>query len=230
MKRGAGLLVVVSALVTVLVPSAGAAVTPEAGFGDSGSSGGYVVTPRSVSKVSAQWVIPHVSCSTPYAAVSFAVGLIDSTNGRFTRLGVDVDCVAGRAHYGAYIRLPGAHRATLHAPVAPGDAVSATMWVTDGRLGASMTGSSWVAIIRTDARLKPTRAAVLATMVRGSSERMRPLADFRTLTFTHSRVDGGPIEGRAERLTMRNDDGERRVLVSPLDRSRGRFSLTWLHG
>lgn len=186
------------------------------------------MTPPDVRSVSAAWTVPTVSCTTPDAAVRFAVELADAQGAQHLTLGIDVDCRAGVPSYAAWLSA-GRGRARL-LTVAAGDEMSAGLRA--GPKGVTGTLADYTAgrfdVLLIDFVLSPTQAGVVVSRRFGASG-LRPLADFGTFEVTSSRVNHRPITKPVARLQMRSPgNGGPQVRVSNLVRPAGSFTATWL--
>jgi hypothetical protein len=203
--------------------------TPD-GLGSGYDSAGYAVAPQAVTTVSAHWVVPVVTCPRPAAAVTMSVAMQESPTRRFVRLGTDVDCHQGRPRYGAWIRLPGSHRALLRSDVHPGDDISARLYVDDrARVGATLSNGTqgYILLISTNAHLSPQRALVLVGK-RPVGQGFHALADFGKIRFTRCSVNHHIFGHNLSRLSMRSrTTGERLVRPGVFTRPSGSFEVEY---
>lgn len=192
-----------------------------------GANAGYVMKPAALTKVGASWTVPAVTCPTVDASVHLGLELADASSGRLATIGVDADCRDGDPSYAAWFRVSGSTRGRLHR-VAAGDLMEASL--SDGKyVSASLTDvtAGWGYGVSSTFQLQATHAAVLVSRRFGPSG-LRPLADFGTIRFTGSRVNGHPIAGPVQRLVMEPPHRSPMVRTSPLRSPSGTFSVTWL--
>jgi hypothetical protein len=122
----------------VLIALAALAAAPAAMAGTTKSTNwaGYAIHRPGVSfrDVSANWVQPGVSCvngQPSYSAVWVGLGGYDPTSGALEQTGTEVDCnAAGGVRSTAWYELVPAPSKAISLPVAPGDAMRATVTVS----------------------------------------------------------------------------------------------------
>jgi hypothetical protein len=168
---------------------------------------GYAVHAGTYNSVSASWIEPTGHCNGSGAQYSsFWVGLDGYSTNSVEQTGTDTDCRSGRpTYYGWYEMFPAASKRLAHT-VKPGDHLSASVTFNGGgKFTLKLTDSTqhWTA----------TEHKSLASAKRGSAEIIieapssqsgeLPLADFGTVKFTASKVNGKSIGSlRPTKITM----------------------------
>jgi hypothetical protein len=124
----------------VAVAALAAAPAAMAGATKSTNWAGYAIHRPGVSfrEVSADWIQPGATCvagQPSYSAVWVGLGGYDPTSGALEQTGTEVDCTAagGMASSAWYELVPAPSKA-ISLPVAPGDAMQATVTVTGHRV------------------------------------------------------------------------------------------------
>jgi hypothetical protein len=195
------------------------------GYAVTGSNGAF-------SSVSSSWTEPTATCSgrsDQYAA--FWVGLDGYNSDSVEQTGSDSDC-DGRTpdYYGWYEMYP-ADPVYFSNPVEPGDAMSAsvtfsgtetyTLVLTDSTQGWTQT------ITENEAGLANSSAEVI-TEAPSSEDGPLPLADFGTVNYGGSSVNGASLGGQdPTQIVMVGSSGDQLDSTSSIDGS-GDFSNTWL--
>jgi hypothetical protein len=191
---------------------------------------GYDTTSGPFTSVSSSWVQPAVNCSlsAKRSYSSFWVGLDGDGSNTVEQTGTDSDCVRGHAvYYGWYEMYPAAP-SNFTNPVAPGDVLSASV-TTDGSGAFTLTlndqTQGWTQVTQKSlASAQRYSAEVIAEAP--STGKVLPLADFGTVNFTSSVVDGTAIGNlNPDEITMASGSN---VKAQPGPLSSGEnFSVTW---
>lgn len=211
--------------------SMGAAPVAHVRHGASVNWSGYSVTGGPFSSVSAAWTQPTVDCSareTSYA--SFWVGIDGDGSDTVEQIGTATDCRRGDPTYYAWYEMYPKFPVTLAMSVSPGDVVEAS--VTTGARGTfvlSLRNATTDTSFTTTQRMRRARmvsAEVIAEAPSGPRG-VLPLANFGTVTFASSTVDGIRIgDFSPEKIVMVDDAGL--VKAQPADLTAGTdFSVTW---
>lgn len=216
-----------------LTPPGGPQLLP-ADTVDSTNWSGYAVTGSGLSSVSASWVEPAATCTAKRAYSSAWVGLDGYNSTTVEQTGTDSDCAGGTGRYYAWYEMYPAGSVNISEPVAPGDAMSASV------TGAA-TGSFHLTITDTTKGWTKTFTKTLAGAKRSSAEVIEeapcctpgggilPLADFGKIHFTDSLVDGAVIGGQSpKRIDMVSAGGVVKDTTTPLSNGEN-FTDTWDH-
>jgi hypothetical protein len=103
---------------------------------ESSNWSGYVATGGVFSSVSADWVVPAISCAA--ASTTFSsqwIGIDGAASDTVEQDGTEADCESGSPYYGAWYEMygdptvDGGYEVPLDDTVAPGDAMSATVGI-----------------------------------------------------------------------------------------------------
>jgi hypothetical protein len=194
---------------------------------------GYDTTGGPFTSVSASWVQPAVSCAANQKKASYAsfwVGLDGDGSNTVEQTGTDSDCVRGQAvYYGWYEMYPAAP-SNFTDTVLPGDTISASV-TTNGSGAFTLTLSDqtqgWTQVINKSlSSAKLFSAEVIAEAP--SSGKVLPLADFGTVNFSSSVVDGTAIGSlNPDEITMASGST---VKAQPGSLTSGEdFAVTWEH-
>jgi Peptidase A4 family len=148
---------------------------------------GYVVSGGNIRAVSAEWTVPAGACDGSRAQAAFWVGIDDSAT--IEQVGTTLDCDSSGAHATAWYQMyPRA--AVRLATISAGDDVYASV----SYLGSDLyvvtfvdLSQGWTRVVRSVASAANATAEVIAEASDG------PLADFGTVTFRQSRVNGRPL-------------------------------------
>jgi hypothetical protein len=196
---------------------------------------GYAVTGANGAfhSVSASWVEPTGTCTSRSASYSsFWVGLDGFNSDSVEQTGTDVDC-NGRTpvYYGWYEMFP-ADPVNYTNTVRPGDHFSAsvtftgtetyTLVLTDSTQGWTHT------TVKNETGLDRSSAEVI-TEAPSSESGVLPLADFGTVRFTASRVNGRVLRKlRPIKIVMIDGGGLAKDSTSALGAAGGAFHNTWI--
>jgi len=191
---------------------------------------GYVVSGRNGSfrTVSASWTAPKVNCGrvTGHRYSSFWVGLDGFTNSNVEQLGTEADCSGGTPVYSAWWETFPNPSVNFHTRIVPGDHMFASVTLrVAGRFALFIRDSTrqWSrTIITSVANATRTSAEVIAeapSLDIGGRFVTQNLADFGTVRWTGSRVNGSALKniGRRIRITMTEANTPRiRAATSPV--------------
>ena len=197
------------------------------GYALTGSSGAY----RSVS---ASWTVPAVTCSSGNRYASFWVGL-DGYGSRarsVEQTGTDADCTGRKAEYNGWYEIYPAEPVYFRTKVMPGDHLTAsvkfhgagtfTLVLTDSTRGWSHT------VTKNETGLARSSAEVI-TEAPSSTKGVLPLADFGTIRFAGSRVNGKVLRKlHPIRIVMIDGGGLAKDSTSALGAAGGAFHNTWI--
>lgn len=232
-----GALVGVLAIAAALSATAGGA-TPSVKHGrmhritnsTSSNWSGYAVTGGRYTQVSASWKVPTVKCSgTAYS--SFWVGLDGDTSGTVEQTGTDSDCSGSTPQYYAWYEMYPKFPTNYSNPVSPGDTMTASV-TTNGSGSFTLTISDVGKWSRTTtARLKSAKLASAEVIAEApsSSGGVLPLANFGTVNFSGSKVNGTTLTSSTPGLDPITMASGSTVKAQPSSLSNGAFSVTWKH-
>lgn len=223
------------AAVHVHVPT-GAKVSSKSGIAQETSSGnwsGYAADSGTYTSVSASWTQPAGTCTSRSAQYSsFWVGLDGYNDGSVEQDGTDTDCSSGKpVYYGWYETYPNPSY-NFGKTVKAGDAMSASttyegsnkfkLVLSDATQGWSSTTTQTVSgVTRSSAEV------IIEAPCCTSAGNALPLADFGTVHFTNSLVNGSAIGNTdPEQIYMTGLTGDTRDTVTALTGGEA-FSGTW---
>jgi len=193
---------------------------------------GYAAHSGSYNTVSASWVEPTAHCPGGSQFSSFWVGLDGFNSGSVEQTGTEVDCRSGSPRYFGWYEMFPAFPVNFSNAVKPGDHFSGsvtfngsghfTLVLKDATQGWSHT------VHKTLTTAKRSSAEVIAEAP-SSSSGVLPLADFGTVHFSNSKVNGSSLgSNNPTKIIMVNSSGRHKVSVSALSGGTA-FGVTWLH-
>jgi hypothetical protein len=190
---------------------------------------GYAATGSTYSSVSATWVQPAVTCSgTSSTYSSFWVGLDGYSSNSVEQDGTDSDCASGTpSYYGWYEMYP--HPSySFGSTISPGDTISASVTFSGTNsytLTLSDQTKGWSTSTTKKANAGRTSAEVIIEAPYSGG--VLPLADFGTVNFANSLVNGSAIGNDSPTsIDMVNSSGANKDTVSSLSNGEN-FSATW---
>jgi hypothetical protein len=202
--------------------------------GTSSNWSGYVLAGGYYTTASASWTQPAVNCTvTPTAYSAFWVGLDGDTTNTVEQTGTEADCSSGRASYYAWYEMYPKYPVNYSNPVLPGDRLSASVSYAGGSsfvLTLHDATQKWTQT--TTQRLKSAKLGSAEAIAEAPSGRggVLPLADFGTVAFSQSTVNGSLLTAGLqglEPLTMLTGAGI--IKAEPTSINGGGFSDTWHH-
>jgi hypothetical protein len=175
--------------------------------------------------VSASWREPRVDCKGVRGRrlASFWVGLDGANSNSVEQLGTDSDCRGKTPVYFAWWEMFPAVSVDFRTTVRPGDLMSASVTFHAPRTYVLFIRDAtrhWKrTIIKKQAGLARSSAEIIAeapALLIGGQPVIQNLADFGTMRFTGSRVNGQPLKkiGRRIRITMVEVNPPHRVRAS----------------
>jgi len=202
-----------------------ASSTNWSGYAATGSAGQF-------NSVSASWTEPAANCTgsdAEYAA--FWVGLDGYNSGSVEQTGTDSDCNGSSPDYYGWYEMYPANPVYFSNPVSPGDSISAsvtfsgtetyTLVLTDSTQGWTQT------ITQNESGLSRSSAEVI-TEAPSSSSGVLPLADFGTINYGGSSVNGSSMSDQNPTgIIIVDSSGTQQDTTSSMDGS-GNFSNGWL--
>jgi hypothetical protein len=195
---------------------------------------GYAVTGSdgSFNSVSSSWTEPSATCDDSgdeYAA--FWVGLDGYNSDSVEQTGTDSDCDGGTPDYYGWYEMYPADPVYFTTPVQPGDSMSAsvtfggsdtyTLVLTDSTQGWTQTETEQ------ESGLANSSAEVI-TEAPSSSSGPLPLADFGTVNYSGSTVNGSSMDAQdPTQIIMVGSSGDQLDSTSSMD-TVGDFSNAWM--
>jgi hypothetical protein len=193
---------------------------------------GYAVSGHGpYTSVLSRWTQPAVNCavtSTGWSA--FWVGLDGDTTNTVEQTGTEADCSSGIPVYSAWYEMYPRFPVNYSNPVSPGDSFIASVTYAGGQFRLTLTDvNKWTQTVTE--RLKSAKlgsAEVIAEAPSGSGG-VLPLADFKTVSFGATTVNGAPLNSLPglDPITMVTSGGTTKAQPSPIT-SNG-FTDTWSH-
>jgi hypothetical protein len=197
-----------------------------AGYAASGTTGEFT-------SVSAKWKQPTVTCTSAATYSVFWVGLDGFNSSTVEQTGSGGDCVSGSPVYYAWYEVyPKEPIITINKPVQPGDIFSASateVTSTSFKLAISDSTQKWsFSTTQTLTGASLSSAEVIAEAP--SSGSVLPLANFGTVHFINSMVNGQPIGNFSpEEIVMVVSSGGT-VKAQPTSLANGMaFNVIWKH-
>lgn len=219
----AALAVAGGAALVLLAAAPGAFAAPTARpAADSGSAEvGYAAAGGKYTSVAASWVQPTVACGSTSTADAFWAGLDGFGSDTVEQTGTQVDCSGGTAAYSGFYDLYPSFPVTYTQPVAPGDAMSASV-STDGQGTFTLTltdaTQGWT---RTTTKALSGAALASAEVVAQVPAGTASSSTGHSVAFTGSTVNGAALDKSGpEQLTAPG------TTVSPITGG-GDFTVTW---
>jgi hypothetical protein len=193
---------------------------------------GYAVTGGRYTSVSSSWTEPAVSCTkTTYS--SFWVGLDGDTSNTVEQTGTDSDCANRRPVYYAWYEMYPAYPVNLSGTVRPGDHMSASV-TTNGSGSFTLTISDstqgWTYTTHATLASAQLSSAEVIAEAPSSGNRVLPLANFGTVNFTGSTVNGAALTSSSPGIDPITMASGSTIKAQPGSiSSTGGFSDTWHH-
>lgn len=191
---------------------------------------GYAAASGTYNSVSATWVQPAVTCGSGSQYSSFWVGLDGYSSNSVEQDGTDSDCSNGTPQYYGWYEMYPHPSFSFGSSVSPGDTISASVRF-------SGTNSYTLTLADETKGWSTSTTKKLSNAARSSAEviieapysgGILPLADFGTVNFSNSLVDGSAIGNYSPiSIDMVNDSGADKDTVSSLSGGEN-FSATWV--
>ncbi|MGW2372912.1 G1 family glutamic endopeptidase [Kitasatospora sp. NPDC001683] len=177
--------------------------------GTSANWAGYVATRGRSTSVTAGWVQPSVSCTSPDAWSGFRVGLDGDGSKTVEQIGTEADCSSGSPVYSAWYEMYPAYPSDFSSPAQPGDHFTASV-TTDGagsfQLTLSNTTRGWTRTVNKSLEDAALASAEVIAEAPSSIFGVLQLADFGTDDFTGADVNGQSIgAAKASSIDMAAD-------------------------
>jgi hypothetical protein len=196
------------------------------GYAATGGTGAFT-------SVSASWVEPTAKCTSGDQYAAFWVGLDGYTSSSVEQTGSESDCDGNTPSYYAWWEMYPGGSHTFSNTVKPGDNFSAsvtsdgggkfTLVITDSTQGWSKTENKTLS----SAKRSSAEVIIEAPCCTGSGG-ILPLADFGTVNFTNSEVNGSPLGDSNPTEIIMQSGSTQKDSISALSGGTN-FSGTWLH-
>ena len=192
---------------------------------------GYAVTGGKFTTVTSTWVQPAVTCNgTAYS--SFWVGIDGDTSGTVEQTGTEADCNGSTPVYSAWYEMYPKFPVNYSNPVRPNDHFTGTV-TTDGNgnftLTLSNTTRGWTQSVAKRLKSAKLASAEVIAEAPSSSGGVLPLANFGTVNFSGSTVNGATLTSSTAGLDAITMQSGSTVKAVPSGMSNGSFSVTWKH-
>jgi hypothetical protein len=188
---------------------------------------GYAATGSTYTNVSTTFTQPKVTCSSGDQYSSFWVGLDGYSSDSVEQTGTEADCDGKTAEYSAWIEMYPADPVTYSNTVKPGDVITETVSESSNTYTLTLVDSTegWTkTTTKKESGLARSSAEVIAEAP--YSDEVLPLADFGTVNFSNSTVDGASLSSTDPTgINMATSAGKAEATTGPL--SGGSFSITW---
>ncbi len=190
---------------------------------------GYAATGSTYTSVTTTFKQPKVTCSSGTEYSSFWVGLDGDGTSSVEQTGTEADCSGSSASYSAWYEMYPAYPVTYSNSVSPGDTIvekviyegsnSYELYLADTTKGWSHTTK------KTGSHSRGSAEVIAEAPYSGG---VLPLANFGTVTFNSSTVDGSSLASVSPTsINMTTSSGTVKAATGSL--SGGTFSITWHH-
>jgi hypothetical protein len=216
----------------VRVGAAHTTATTHLKFASSSNWAGYAATSTKYTSVTSTWREPSASCGSATTYASFWTGLDGFNSGSVEQTGTLVECSGGAPHQFAWYEMFPAAPVYFSNPTVAGDTMVSRVTATSSgafTLFLADTTRGWSHTIhKSNSSLARSSAEVIAEAP-SSSSGVLPLANFGTVTFTSSMVNGGTLGASGpQSITMVTSSGTVKCSVSGISGGTS-FSATWHH-
>jgi len=212
-------------------PMAGSGWTRQAAQSTNWS--GFAAHSKKYNKISASWVEPTAHCSGSGSQFSsFWVGLDGFNSGTVEQTGTEVDCRSGSPRYFGWYEMFPAFPVNFSNTVRPGDHFTGSVTFNGSghfTLVLKDTTRGWSHTVHKTLSGAARSSAEVIAEAPSSSGGVLPLANFGTVHFSNSKVDGSKLgSANPTKIIMVNGSGRAKVSVSSLSNGTN-FSVKWLH-
>jgi hypothetical protein len=189
-----------------------------AGEAATGSNGAFT-------SVSTTFVQPKVTCSSGDTYSAFWVGLDGYSSDSVEQTGTEADCAGKTAEYSAWYEMYPANPVTYNKTVKAGDTIVETVtYGTKYTLYLDDKTQGWTESTSKSGSYDRSSAEVIAEAPYDGE--VLPLADFGTVSFTSSTVNGSSLSSSdPTSINMESSSGALEATTNAL--SGGSFSITW---
>jgi hypothetical protein len=201
-------------------------------FASSTNWGGYAAASGTYTSVTSTWVEPSASCGSSTTYASFWTGLDGYASSSVEQTGTMVECSGGSPHQFSWYEMYPASPVYFSNTMTAGDTIVSTVSATSSgvfTLKLADTTRGWSHTVKkTNSSLARSSAEVIAEAPYSGG--VLPLANFGTVTFTTSKVNGGTLAASGPTsITMATSSGTTKASVSAISSSGTSFSMTWHH-
>lgn len=190
---------------------------------------GYAATGGTYTSVSASWAEPKVTCSPGDQYSSFWVGLDGDGSNSVEQTGSAADCQSGTPHYYSWYEMYPSAPVNFSNPVSPGDQFTGSViynGASSFTLKLSDTTQGWSQTVNKSLSGAARASAEVIVEAPSSDTGVLPLADFGTVNFSGSTVDGSQLSAlNPTEITMVSSNGTQEDSISSLNG--GSYSATW---
>jgi hypothetical protein len=190
---------------------------------------GYAATGSTFNSVSATWTEPTATCNSGDQYSSFWVGLDGDGSNSVEQAGSEADCQGSTPSYYAWYEMYPSAPVNFSNPVSPGDQLSGSVSYDGGSsftLTLSDTTQGWTQTVNQSVSGAARASAEVIVEAPSSLTGVLPLADFGTVNFSGSTVDGSQLSSfNPSEITMVSSSGTQEDSISALNG--GSFSSTW---
>lgn len=190
---------------------------------------------NAVSDVKGTWVVPMVNCvgvtTNTYSAAW--VGIDGYSDNSVEQLGTEHNCINGQPVYSSWYEMYPKPSFNARLAIKPGDVISAEVKYVNGKFLLTMVnttiGKSFSASQKSNAQRQSAEWVMEAPWSGG----ILPLANFGIISFTNAQATinntVGSISAFAnDPISMTNNGGGTKALVSGLGTGGNNFSITWV--
>jgi len=201
-------------------------------FATSTNWGGYAAASTKYTSVTSTWVEPSASCGSSTTYASFWTGLDGYSSSSVEQTGTMVECYRGVAYQYSWYEMYPAYPVYFSNAMSAGDTFVSTVSATSSgvfTLYLADTSKGWShTVTQTNSSLARSSAEVIAEAPYSGG--VLPLANFGTVTFNSSYVNGGTLAASGPTsITMVTSSGTTKASVSSISSSGTSFSMTWHH-
>jgi len=188
---------------------------------------GYAATGSTYTSVSTSFTQPKVTCSSGDQYSAFWVGLDGYSSDSVEQTGTEADCDGKTAEYSAWIEMYPADPVTYTNTVKAGDSITETVSESSNTYTLTIADSTenWTkTTTKKESGLARSSAEVIAEAP--YSNEVLPLANFGTVSFKNSTVDGSSLSSFSPTgINMATSSGTLEATTGAL--SGGNFPITW---
>jgi hypothetical protein len=215
----------------MMPPPAGSGPLKNAAAAESENWAGYASTgsPGTFTSVSATWSQPAVTCGSEDTFSSFWVGLDGDGTNSVEQTGTEADCAGGTASYQGWFEMFPDAPVFYSNPVAPGDAMSASVVASGGgAFTLTLTDSTQGWTQTTDQTSDTAELGSAEVIAEAPSDgTVLPLSDFGAVNFANATVDGTAIgDENPSSITMVSAGGVTEATPSALTGDNA-FTVSW---
>ena len=195
---------------------------------DSTNWSGYAATGSTYTSVATTFTEPAVKCSSGDQYSSFWVGLDGYSSDSVEQTGTEADCDGKTAEYSAWYELYPADPVTYSNTVKPGDVITETVTFSGTDTYTMTIKDATEGWTKTTKKTSKGHARSSAEVIAEApySGGVLPLADFGTVNFSGSTVDGSSLSSFSPTgMDMATSGGVAEATIGAL--SGGSFSDTW---